>query len=215
MNADQILEILRQVGAIITDSHIVCKGGKHSASYINKDMLYADTIRISTLCRILARKFQDEKVKTVIAPAIGGVILSQWVAYYLTTFTGKKVSAVYAEKENNFFVIKRGYDRFVEGSRVLVLEDVLTTGESARKVVVATRFAGGEVIGVGALCNRGGVTAKKLADVPTLFSLVNMNLEVWLEFECPMCKKGIPINTEVGHGREYLAQRGEKSEKML
>jgi orotate phosphoribosyltransferase len=208
MKESQILEVLKSSGAIITNSHIVCKGGKHSNVYVDRDMVYADPIKISVLCRSLSEEFEDNEIQTVIAPVIGGVVLTQWVAYYLTIFTGKKVYAVYAEKENNFFSIKRGYDVFVKGKRVLVLEDVLTTGESARKVIVLARLAGGEVIGLGALFNLGDVTPERLANVPKLVSLINMCLKTWPETECPMCKNGIPINTQVGHGREYLARKG-------
>ncbi len=90
--------------------------------------------------------------------------------------------------------------------KVLVVEDILTTGGSVKKVVEATRAIGSTVIGVGALCNRGGVTAKELGEVPQLFALINVQLDAWDEKACPLCAKKIPINTEVGKGQEFLAK---------
>ena len=154
-------------------------------------------------------------MEVVIAPAIGGVILSQWTAHHLSEITGREVFGVYAEKEwyaevnlaPEPFVIKRGYDKLIAGKNVLVVEDVLTTGGSAKKVVEATRAIGGNVIGLGVLCNRGGVTPQDVADVPKLIALVNVKLDAWDEGDCPLCKQGVPINTDVGKGREFLARK--------
>jgi orotate phosphoribosyltransferase len=87
------------------------------------------------------------------------------------------------------------------------VEDVLTTGGSARRVVEATRAIGGKVVGLGVLCNRGGVTPQDVANVPELFALVNVKMNAWDEAECPLCAQGVPINTDVGKGREYLARK--------
>jgi len=145
----------------------------------------------------------------VIAPAIGGVILSQWTAHHLTEINGHEVFGVYAEKSEggDAFVIKRGYDKLIAGKNVLVVEDVLTTGGSAKKVVEATRAIGGKVIGLGVLCNRGGIKPQDVAHVPVLTALVNVRLDAWDEAVCPLCERGIPINTDVGRGREFLARK--------
>ena len=103
-----------------------------------------------------------------------------------------------------------GYDKFLPGRRVLVVEDVLTTGGSAKKVVELARAAGGKVIGLGVLCNRGGVTPHDVGDVPQLFALTNIPLEVWMEGDCPLCKQGVPVNTDIGKGREFLARQRAK-----
>ncbi len=210
MEEDQVLRILGGVGAVIVGSHIVYASGKHGTAYINKDALYPHTKKISFVCRVIAYEFSGyDKIDAVIAPAVGGVILSQWIAYHLTAFTGREVLALYAEKSTNedAFVIRRGYDRIIAGKNVLVVEDVMTTGASVRKVVEAVRACGGNVIGVGALCNRGGVTAQDVGDVPILYSLVNIVMDAWDEAECPLCKEGKPINTDVGHGREFLERK--------
>jgi orotate phosphoribosyltransferase len=87
------------------------------------------------------------------------------------------------------------------------VEDVLTTGGSAKKVVEATRALGGNIVGLGVLCNRGGITPEDVANPPKLFALVNIKLDAWDETECPLCAQSVPINTDVGKGREYLARK--------
>lgn len=158
----------------------------------------------------MAEQFADDNVHVVIAPAIGGVILSQWTAHHLSEMNGREVLAVYAEKSasGDTFVIKRGYDKLIPGKNVLVVEDVLTTGGSAKQVIEATRVIGGNVVGLGVLCNRGAVTTQDVADVPKMTALVNVTLDAWDEASCPLCKQNVPVNTDVGKGREFLARRG-------
>jgi orotate phosphoribosyltransferase len=104
--------------------------------------------------------------------------------------------------------LKRGYDKVVKGKRALVLEDVLNTGKSVQGTVYATREAGAFVVGVGSICNRSGgkVTAQSL-QIPVLESLVNLNLVTHPEDNCPLCMDNVPINTEVGHGKDFLARQ--------
>ncbi len=207
MNEQDVLKILSRLNAVLTDSHIVYTSGKHGRAYINKDAIYPHTKETSQLCRAIAEQFLDSDVEVVIAPSIGGVILSQWVAYHLTEITGREVLGVYSEKEGDSFVIKRGYDKIVQGKKVLVVEDVLTTGGSVKKVIEATRALEGNVVGLGVLCNRGGITPQYVSNPPKLFSLVNVKFDSWDEAECPLCSKGVPINTDVGKGRDFLAKK--------
>jgi orotate phosphoribosyltransferase len=212
MNEQEVLQILGRVGAVITDSHIVYTSGKHGTAYVNKDALYPHIKETSALCRTIAEQFADDGVEVVIAPAIGGVILSQWTAHHLSEITGREVLSVYAEKaeDGETFVIKRGYDKIVAGKKVLVVEDVLTTGGSVKKVIVATRALGSNIVGLGVLCNRGGITPHNVADPPKLFALVNVQLDAWDEDECARtgpCYRNVPVNMDVGKGREFLAKK--------
>lgn len=249
MDEQEVLQILGKVGAVITDSHIVYTSGKHGTAYINKDAVYPHTKETSHLCRAIAEHFVGDGVEVIIAPAIGGVILSQWTAHHLSEITGREVFGVYVERENKesvlaealenskpvifklpfggiddgpseltllkreklihrkddfSFIIKRGYDKIVAGKNVLVVEDVLTTGGSAKKVVEAARNLGGNIVGLGVLCNRGGITPQDVANPPKLFALVNVKLDAWDEADCPLCAQNVPINTDVGKGRQYL-----------
>ncbi len=219
MDKKEIMELLEKTGAIITDSHIVYTSGRHGTAYVNKDAVYPHTEIISRLCQAIAEHFFEREINgidAVVAPAVGGVILSQWTADWLTKLTGMEALALYAEKaeDGKSFVFKRGYDRYLRREReadlpklVLVVEDILTTGGSAREVIKAVRALDSQVVGVGVLCNRGGITLRDLSDVPELFALSNIKLDSWEEAECPLCGQGIPVNTEVGKGREFLARQ--------
>jgi len=204
----EIINILEKRSALIRDSHIVYTSGRHGCAYVNKDAIYPDTHAVSSLCRILASHFTGLQPTVVAAPAIGGVILAQWLAHHLSEGMRSTVLAVYAEKNlNEGFDFRRGYDKIIEGARVLIAEDILTTGGSVSAVVRAVRSCGGEVVGVGALCNRGAVTAAHIGFPPELYSLIEIPLESWTAEECPLCAQGVPINTEVGKGRDFIAQR--------
>lgn len=207
----EILELLNEVGAVITDSHFVYASWKHGSSYVNKDALYAHPRETERLCYVIARNYllSPCRIDTVIGPAIGAVILAQWIAYHLNFLKKWDIAAVYAEKMPNgeTFVIKRGYDQFIAGRHILVVADILTTGGSAQKVVDAVRALGGNVVAVAALCNRGGVTKEDLGNVPELFALLNITMEAWDESLCPLCAQNVPIDERFGHGREYLARR--------
>lgn len=209
MNEQEVLRVLSKVGAVIVNSHIVYTSGKHGTAYVNKDAVYPHTAETFRLCRAIAERFADDRVEVVIAPAIGGVILSQWTAHHLTEMNGRDVFGVYAEKSEggDAFIIKRGYDKFIAGKKVLVVEDVLTTGGSAKKVVEATRVIGGNVIGLGVLCNRGGITPQDVADVPKITALVTVRLDAYDEATCPLCAGNVPVNTDVGKGCEFLARK--------
>ena len=212
MNEQEVLQVLNRVGALITGSHIVYASGLHGDAYVDKDMVYPHTQDTSRLCRSIAERFVASGAEAVVGPEKGGIILSQWTARHLSELTGREVLAFYAEKtENGGFVIRRGGAAGrLPGKRVLVVEDVLTTGRSARKVIEVTRAMGSEVVGLGVLCNRGGVTPQDVANPPELFALVNVTLKSWDEAECPLCEQGVPINTEIGKGREFLAQKREE-----
>ncbi len=209
MTEQEVMAILDKVGAIITNSHFRYTSGLHGSAYINKDAVYPHTAKTSLLCRALAEPFSvlGYPVEVVIGPAIGGVILSQRTADRLSEIQGDQVLSVYAEKEGDTFVIKRGYDKLIAGKRVLVVEDVLTTGGSARKVIEAVRAVGGIVIGLSVLCNRGGVTVADVGDPPRLNALMNLKLETYEPSTCPLCAQGIPINRDIGKGREFLARK--------
>lgn len=206
MSNTNLLTVLHQLGAIVTNDHIVYTSGRHGSSYVNKDALYPHTAAASMVGAALARHFADAGVETVAGPTVGGVIMAQWTAHHLSQLSGREVLAVYAEEEQaetgKRRVFRRGYDALIAGKRVLVVEDVLTTGGSARLVVEAVTAAGGIVVGVGALCNRGGITALDLG-APCLVALTELPLESYPAEECPLCAAGIPINTRLGKGAGY------------
>ena len=212
MNSKEIMQVFIDAGAIITDDHFVFTAGAHSDTYINKDALYVHTKKISDLCKIMADNYKADTIDVVIGPVIGGVVLSQWVTHHLNTSRKSgDVLSLYAEKEgegkDKKFVIKRGYDAYIPGKRVLVVEDLLTTGDSARKVIECVRALGGKVIGLSVLGNRGGVKPEDVGNVP-IHALINVNMQTWAEEECPLCKAKKPINIKLGKGKAFLEKRG-------
>ena len=223
----EILQVLQEVGAVIRNDHLVYTSGKHGSTYINKDAVYPYPHMVAKLCEMIAQYFYTEDIAydVVVGPEKGGIILAQWTAYY-SQQKNDPILAVYAEKEKpqdsrlyrefglgkpleEFFTFHRGYDRLITGKKVLIVEDVLTTGGSVKKVVEAVRAIGGKVVGVGALCNRGEVSTGSLGNVPTLYALLNLHIESWLEDECPLCKEGKPVNLDVGKGREFIARKAQ------
>lgn len=211
MNDPAIMRLFADVGAIISDSHFVYSSGRHSSVYINKDALYLHPGVISTLCQQMAQPYEAGQIDVVVGPVLGGIVLSQWVAHALNARrTSGETLALYAEKEGDGpqkrFLFSRGYDRYISGKNILVVEDVLTTGGSARQVIELVRQHGGRVVGLSALCNRGNVQPEDVGGVP-IQALITVNLETFTEEECPYCRQHIPINTTVGKGRAFLARQ--------
>lgn len=195
-------DILEQSEAFI-EGHFQYTSGKHGEQYINKDAIYPDTANISELCSFMAEPFVGRDIDTVLGPAMGGVILAQRVAEHLTKAEGRPIFGVYADKsrDGEGLEIKRGYDAFVKGKNVLVVEDILNTGGSAKKAIEVVRENGGNVIALSALVNRGGVTSEDVGDVP-INSLLSVTMESWEAEDCKLCKSGIPLNTNVGHAKK-------------
>src|SRR6266700_2188917 len=171
MSEAEIMQIFADAGAIVTNSHFVYTSGRHSSVYINKDAVYVHTNKIAQLCQVMAQPYHADEIDVVVGPVLGGIVLSQWVAHHLNTRrTERETLAIYAEKGSDSadkqFFFNRGYDTYIPGKNILVVEDVLTTGGSARQVIELVRRHGGNVIGLSALCNRGGVQPQDVGDVP-------------------------------------------------
>ena len=203
-----VVSLLKSIDAIVTDSHFVYTSGKHGSVYVRKDLLYPHTKKASEVCEMFADKFKNKKIDVVVSPALGGIILSQWTAYHLSKLTGKDVLSLFTEKdEESNQIFKRGYDQLVKGKRVLILEDLTTTGGSVKKVVNSVKKAGGKIIGVCVMINRDpkNITSKTIGF--PLSSLGIFKAESFDANDCPLCKKNVPINTIVGHGKKYLQEK--------
>ena len=226
-----IVSILRNVGAIYTDDHFVYTSGKHGSVYINKDRLYPHTRETSFVGRLFAEKTVSLDMDVVAAPAVGGTILSQWTAYHLSRMKKREILSVYTEKDNGTLasaaegrqVFRRGYERLIQGKNVLVIEDLTTTGISVRKVVDAVRTLGGNVICVyvisicdwssdvcsSDLCvyvmvNRNPKEVCSAMFQAPFHSLGVLEAQAFDPSDCPLCKSNVPVNTSIGHGKEYL-----------
>ncbi len=152
---DPVIDLLKKVKAIYTDDHFVYTSGKHGSVYVNKDAMYQHPQETTLICRLFAERYQDYDLDIVVGPAVGGIILAQWTAYHLTELKRKEVLGVYTEKDahkNQIFT--RGYDLLVKNKKVLIVEDVTTTGGSVKTVIHSVQKAGGKVVAVGVMVNR-------------------------------------------------------------
>jgi orotate phosphoribosyltransferase len=208
---DNVVDILKKVGAVITDSHFVYTSGKHGSVYVNKDAVYPHTAETSRIGELFAEKYKDMDIDVVAAPALGGIILSQWVAYHLSKLKGKEVLGVYTEKTaDKQMIFTRGYDKLVKGKNVLVIEDLTTTGGSVRKVVDTVKAVGGNVVAVCVMVNRDPEKVTSEVVGGSFSALGILKASAFDEEVCPLCQKNIPINTNVGHGQKYLEEKRRK-----
>ena len=214
MDKNNVIDILKKVGAVLTNDHFVYTSGKHGSVYINKDAVYPHTRETSKIGKMFAEKFKDENIDVVAAPAVGGTILSQWTAFHLSELTGKEVLSVYTEKDKGTtasaaeseHIFRRGYDKLIKEKNVLVIEDLTTTGISVKKVVAAVKSAGGKVAAVGVMVNRDPENVNAKSVQAPFCALGILKAEAVDAQICPLCKKGIPINTKVGHGKKFLEE---------
>ena len=138
---NEVIDILKKVGAIITNDHFVGTSGLHFDTYINKDFLYLHTKETSRICEILAEKFKNAGVESVVGPALGGIILSQWTAYHLSEINRREVLAVYTEKSpEGGQIFTRGYENYVKGKKVLIRVDFNVPLNHNRQVTDDTRI---------------------------------------------------------------------------
>ena len=187
MDQDFVLDRLRGAGAL-KEGHFLLSSGRHSDRYVEKFDLLRQPRDTEQVCRGFADRFRDDRIDVVAGPTTGGIILAFEVGRQLG------VGAAYAERVANGGTgreFRRG-TTFKPGSRVLVVDDILTTGGSVRETLAALKLHRVEVIAVAVLVDRSGGQVA-FGDVP-LFSLVN-KLEVtsWSAEECPLCAQGVPL----------------------
>ncbi len=208
---DEVLELLKKSQSIFSDDHFVFTSGKHAPRYIDKMALFAHPIYASEMGKLFAEKYKDQEIDVVVAPAMGGIILSQWTAYHLSQFNKKDILGIYTEKTaDSQQIFTRGYDKYVKGKNILIVEDNVTTGGSVTKVVDAVRAAGGTISEVCSMTNINPQPETITDEVigAKYASLSQLPVILYDEADCPMCKQNIPINTEHGHGKKYLEAKG-------
>lgn len=209
-----IIRILRKVGAILTNDHFVYTSGNHGSVYINKDYLYPHIKETARVGKLIAEKIKNKSIDVVAAPAIGGTILGTWTAYHLSKLKKKEILSVYAEKAKGSnagasetdLIFKRGYDSFLKGKKVLVLEDLTNTGISVKKTVDSVRKAGGTVVAVCVMINRNPQLVNSDMMGAPFYSLGIFPASFSSPAECKLCKNHVPVNTKIGHGKEFISK---------
>jgi orotate phosphoribosyltransferase len=171
---------LRDRGALL-DGHFRLSSGRHSDRFIQKFRILEDPGIVEPLARRIAEAFAATHPTVVLSAAVGGIILGYEVARALG------VKAIFAEKEAGAAVLRRGF-QLTPADRVLVVEDVITTGGSVREILQIARASGAEIAGVGAIVRRGEAGFS----VPTA-ALLEMPIVSYDEAECPQCRASVPI----------------------
>ena len=188
---DQILSIFRSTEALL-EGHFVVTSGRHSASYFQCAKVLQHPEYLTAFSIMIADEFEDQAPDVVISPAIGGVVLGTEVGTQLGCRT------IFAERKEGNMVIRRGF-HIEKGEKVLVVEDVITTGGSVKEVMDLVEEAGGNILGVGVLVDRsnGSVTLHN-----NQYSIVKLDAVSYGEDEVPDDLAAIPIQKP---GSRYLS----------
>ena len=203
--AAETRQVLVDCQALLADDHFVYISGDHGSGWVDKDAIFVDPQRIRRLTQLLAAEVKQFNAEILCGPATGGLIVAQWTAFELglPAVFAEHTQPRSAQQLRGDFTFHRGYDRLVAGKRVLVVDDVVNTGLSVRQTAAAVRQAGGEVIAIAALVDRGNVNAETLG-VPEYAYLLEYDIPDWPAADCPLCKAGVPINTRYAHGQDFL-----------
>jgi len=174
--------MFKETGAIL-EGHFKLSSGLHSRQYLQCARVLQHPVQAEALCKALAQHFANVKIDTVIAPALGGIIVSYEFARALG------VKSLFTERVDGKMTLRRGF-ALGKGEKVLVVEDVITTGLSTSEVVKAVKSSGAEVVGVGSLVDR---SSGKLDFGAPFKSLIKIDMPTFKPENCPLCKSKIPV----------------------
>jgi orotate phosphoribosyltransferase len=180
MNAEQILEHFRQTNALL-EGHFILSSGLHSPKYLQCALALQFPFDAAKFGRAIAEHFTDAGIETVASPAIGGLIIGYAVAQSLN------VRFIWTERENGAMTLRRGFS-VKENERILVVEDVITTGGSTRECIAALEKHGARIVGAASIIDRSGGAAD--VGVPRT-ALVSLEVPSYKPEDCPLCAKCI------------------------
>ena len=181
MRAEEVVERFRRTGALL-EGHFVLSSGLHSTSYLQCALVLQHPAEAEAFGRAIAGRFAGQSVETVVAPAIGGIIIGWEVARALG------VRSIWTEREEGRMTLRRGFT-VRPGERVLVVEDVVTTGGSTRETCEAVRAAGALAVGAASVIDRSGGRAD--VGVPRT-ALATLDVPAVAPAACPLCAGGVP-----------------------
>jgi orotate phosphoribosyltransferase len=179
LRREDILEIFKDSGALL-EGHFILTSGLHSDKYFQCAKVFQYPWHAEALCRDIADHFRDEKIDVVVSPAVGGIVFGQEVGRLLG------VRAIFAERVDGQMTLRRGFE-IRPGERVLLAEDVTTTGGSVKEVLEAVKGMGAEIVAVTAVVDRSGGNARFEVPYFSLFQMVVTNYE---PADCPLCALG-------------------------
>ena len=179
-NPEHLLAVFKETGALL-DGHFQLTSGLHSPRYLQCARVLQYPEHAEWIGRALAGEFAGDQIDVLVAPAIGGII----VAHETARAVGCR--ALFTERETGLMTLRRGFE-LNPGDRVLVVEDVVTTGGSTRETIEAVTAAGGNVIGAGSIVDR----SNGAADVGVRrVSLLTLDVPAYEPSDCPLCKQGL------------------------
>jgi orotate phosphoribosyltransferase len=179
---NNILEIFKKTGALL-HGHFLLTSGRHSNMYFQCAKVLQYPEYTEKVCKIIAGYFKNFEIDTVISPAMGGIIVGQEVARQLNK------RSIFAEREDKKLTLRRGF-AIDQGEKVLVCEDVVTTGGSVFEVIDIVKQQGGEVVGVGYIVDRS--SGKVQFGYPQV-STMKMDVISYAPDECPLCLEKLPL----------------------
>jgi orotate phosphoribosyltransferase len=182
MNAADVIERFKRSGALL-EGHFRLTSGLHSSGYLQCALVLQHPREAEALGEALAAHVRDLRPEAVLSPALGGIVIGQEVGRVLG------VRALFAEREEGRLRLRRGFS-LEQGERVLVVEDVVTTGLSTRETIEVARAAGAQVVGAAAIIDRRG--GEQRLDVP-FYALATVSLPTYEAAECPQCLAGEPV----------------------
>jgi orotate phosphoribosyltransferase len=182
MLLEQVHEIFKRTG-VMQEGHFKFTSGRHSNRYVQCARLFEHPSDSVLICTDVAETFRDKNIDLVVGPALGGIIM----AYEISKILG--VRNIFAERENGLMTLRRNFE-VSSGSRAIVVEDVVTTGNSVREVVDLQRRSGLDVAGVACVVDRSN--GKVEFDLP-FHAVATMNIESWEPENCHLCKQGLPL----------------------
>ncbi|NLM36872.1 MAG: orotate phosphoribosyltransferase [Firmicutes bacterium] len=181
MGSTEVMAIFNETDAL-RQGHFVLTSGKHSAQYMQCAQVLQYPWLAAALGKALAARWAGVAVETVVGPAMGGILVAHEVGRALG------VRALFAERQDGKMTLRRGFT-LQPGEKVLVVEDVITTGGSVQEVIDLVKTMGAEPVGVGVLVDRSGGQVT-FAGLP-LRSLLSLTIEAFAPEECPLCARGI------------------------
>ena len=179
MDADQILNRFRESNALL-DGHFLLSSGLHSSNYLQSALALQYPAHAAKFGRAIGKHFAEHNIETVASPAIGGLVIGY------ATAAAMNVRFIWSERQNGVVTLRRGFS-IKKGERVLVVEDVITTGGSVRECIDALKQAGADVIAAASIVDRSAGRAD--VGVPRI-SLATMDVPSWPADACPMCANG-------------------------
>jgi orotate phosphoribosyltransferase len=187
MDENTVREELMKTGAVL-EGHFKLSSGLHSSMYVQCALALAHPLLAERLGEALAKKMGYPQVDVVLGPALGGVIVAQELARALSKHHGRDVLAYFSERKDAAMELRRGF-LLHPGQRVILVEDVVTTGKSILELQEIVQKAGAQIIGWGSIVDRSN---KKFASAP-LVSLLTLDIKNHEPETCPMCQAGIEV----------------------